>query len=97
MREYDLYLPLPPGTARKLPRLKKRLAQHFGGLTFFPHENEGVWKLGGVTFKDQIVILRILAADAGRADKYLRRLKAEVEREFDQQEVLIIARNVEII
>ena len=50
MREYELYVPLCYNDGRaveseKLTRLKKRLVDQFGGLTHFPQESEGLWKI----------------------------------------------------
>ena len=73
-REYDLYLPLrfndgSPIEPEKIARLKKRLHDRFGGLTFFPQQNEGIWKVGTVTFREEIVILRTLAEQQGNMSR----------------------------
>jgi hypothetical protein len=77
MREYELYVPLHyndgrPIQADKLTELKRRLVAKFGGLTHFPQENEGMWKFGSFTFRDRIVILRVLAADPTEAEGFFR-------------------------
>jgi hypothetical protein len=81
--------------AEKLKRQRAALVEKFGGLTHFPQENEGLWKVGSTTFRDQIVILRVLASDAVGAEKFLARLKEKVKRDWKQESVLIIARDVE--
>ncbi|MGI8604942.1 MAG: hypothetical protein ACR2OZ_18380 [Verrucomicrobiales bacterium] len=97
MREYELYVPLCYNDGRvveseKLTHLKKRLVDQFGGLTHFPQESEGLWKIGAHTFRDKIVILRVIA-DHDQQD-YFSELKAEVEREWAQEDFLIITREV---
>ena len=69
VREYELYVPLHDNEGRpideeKLNRLKRRLVDEFGGLTHFPQTNEGLWKVGTHTFRDQIVNLSVLDGDS---------------------------------
>ena len=99
MREYELYIPLYHNDGRpiepdKLTRLKRRLVLEFGGLTYFPQENEGVWKVGAFTFRDKIVLLRVLANETAAAEAFLAALKEDIRREWDQADVLIVAREV---
>src|SRR5207302_606612 len=68
VKEYDLYIPLAyndgtPIESRKLVRLRNRLLKQFGGLTFFPQSNEGFWTVAGVTYRDRIVIYRVITGD----------------------------------
>jgi hypothetical protein len=102
MKEYDLYIPLfdnsgHPIEPGKLSVLKKRLIEHFGGLTHFPQENEGFWKLGGVTFRDKIVILRVLSDEADKAVHVLEQIKNEIIADWGQTDVLIVARDVSLL
>jgi hypothetical protein len=99
MREYELYVPLNDNDGRpvdpdKLVRLKRRLVLEFGGLTYFPQENEGVWKVGAFTFRDKVVILRVLASDVEKAEAFLAGLKTDIRREWQQADVLIVSREV---
>ena len=60
MKEYEVYVPLThndgaPVDPKILVRLRDRLLEQFGGLTFFPQRNEGFWTFGGVTYRDEIV------------------------------------------
>ncbi len=101
MKEYDLFVPLyyndgSPVEAEKLLELKKHLLNQFD-LTFFPQANEGFWRMGGVTYRDEIVIFRILAADAPDARRFLSHLKEDLKREFSQEEILIVERDVETL
>jgi hypothetical protein len=99
MREYELYVPLHDNSGQpldpgKLSELKRRLVERFGGLTHFPQENEGFWKVGSATFRDRIVILRVLTGKPLEAEQFLKRLKKDLRRDWGQNEVLIVARNV---
>ena len=102
MKEYDLYVPLSDNSGQpidpaKLSRLKKRLIDHFGGLTHFPQENEGFWKLGRVTFRDKIVILRVLSNEPASSAALLNQVKQEMITEWAQTDVLIVARDVDVL
>lgn len=99
MREYELYVPLhyndgQPIEPEKLAALKRRLVEEFGGLTHFPQENEGLWKLGQHTFRDRIVIYRVLATDYPKAEHFFTKLKEDLKRDWQQEDVLIVTRPV---
>ena len=102
MREYELYVPLHYNDGRpiepaKLSELKRRLVEEFGGLTHFPQENEGLWKVGHYTFRDRIVIFRVLTNEYQRAEKVFGELKERLKNEWDQQDILVVVRNVDAI
>lgn len=102
MKEYDLFVPLyyNDGTAIepvKFQRLQAELLAHFEGLTFFPQPNEGFWKMGGITYRDEIVIYRVLASRVRPARRFLADLKQRLKREFKQEEILIVEREVETL
>jgi hypothetical protein len=99
MLEYELYVPLHYNDGRpidpeKLKALKRRLVDQFGGLTHFQQENEGLWKIGDHTFRDRVEILRVLVNDEAAARKYFTQLKADLTREWEQQDFLIVTRQV---
>jgi hypothetical protein len=102
MREYELYVPLHyndgrPIESEKLRKLKTRLVQQFGGLTHFPQENEGIWKVGTFTFRDRIVIFRVLDGETPVGETFFERLKEDLKRDWQQNDVLIISREVTAI
>ena len=102
VREYDIFVPLlyndgTPIEPGKFQRLQTQLLQHFNGLTFFPQSNEGFWRMGNVTYRDEIVIYRVLATRPRIARKFLARLKEDLRKSFRQEEILIVERTVETI
>ena len=102
MKEYDLFLPLTynDGTAieaKFFKALRLRLLEQFDGVTFFPQPNEGYWRMGGVTYKDEIVVFRVVTARPARARRYFRELKEELKKRLDQEEIFIIERDVEAL
>jgi hypothetical protein len=102
VKEYDLYLPLTyndgsPIEPRLIERIGKKLLTQFGGVTFFPQPNEGQWQMGSVTFRDQIVIFRVLSANVRKARRFFTTLKQELKTELEQEEILIVERDVETL
>jgi len=102
VKEYDLFVPLyyndgSPVEAEKLFELKRRLLNQFDGLTFFPQANEGFWRAGGVTYRDEIVVFRILTADAQESRRFLSQFKQDLKKELNQEEILIVERDVETL
>ncbi len=77
MKEYDIFVPLTYNDGKqievaKLRRLQNSLIEEFGGLTFFPQPNEGFWHHGGVTYRDEIIIFRVLSSQTRSARRFLR-------------------------
>jgi molybdopterin synthase catalytic subunit len=102
VREYDIFVPLnyndgTPIEPRKLRRIQSRLLEHFDGLTFFPQPNEGFWRMGGVTYRDEIVIYRVFSGHRRAARQFLSRFKDELKADLQQEEILIIERDVETL
>lgn len=102
MKEYELYVPLrynegSPVEAAKIDQIGERLLEQFGGVTFFPQPNQGMWKMGPVTFQDEIVIFRVLAGNTRTARRFFRGLKAELKEDLQQEEILIVEKDAEVL
>ena len=50
-----------------------------------------------VTYRDEIVIYRVLATDASTAREFFLRLKERLKKELQQEEILIVERQVETL
>lgn len=92
MREYEIYLPAQPGAIEKI---KDELVEAFGGYTEVTQQCEGVWKIGGVAFRDDISIIRVL--DDGAADFDMRAYRRDLEQRLEQEHVLITVREVDTV
>lgn len=102
MTEYDLFVPLFTEDGKAINQkwiraLKKRLFQHFGGVTYFPQRNEGLWRLGRFTFRDKVVIFRVLSNDSLADASFWKHLKGQIKEELKQHEVLIVSRKVRLV
>jgi hypothetical protein len=102
VKEYDLYVPLTyndgsPVEPRKLVRLRERLLEQFGGVTFFPQSNDGFWTQGGVTYRDEIVIYRVITDKARAARQFFRQLKEELKHDLKQEEILIVEKDADLL
>jgi hypothetical protein len=102
VKEYDLFVPLYYNDGRqvepqKFQDLQTQLLDQFGGLTFFPQPNEGLWTLAGITYRDEIVIYRVMTADERAARRFLSDLKERLKEAFQQEEILIVERDVETL
>jgi hypothetical protein len=101
VKEYDLFVPLYDNDARPVEpqqfQALQQLLDQFGGLTFFPQPNEGFWTVAGVTYRDAIVIYRVLTSDAQEARQFLSALKERLKEQLQQEEILIVERDVEML
>lgn len=102
MKEYDLYVPLFLNDGTPVPDgfidgIGQRLLERFGGCTFFPQPNKGLWKMGDVVFRDEVVIFRVLAGGTRSARGFFRSLKRELLRDLQQEAILIVERDVETL
>ncbi len=102
MKEYDIFVPLRYNDgsrveARRFKDLQVRLLEYFDGVTYFPQANEGYWRVGDVTYWDEIVVYRVVTSKASSARRFLKRLKEELKRAFKQEEIFIVERDVEVL
>ncbi len=102
MKEYDIFVPLnyndgTPIESKKFKKLQNQLLAHFDGLTFFPQPNQGIWKMGEITYRDEIVVYRVVARKPEMARRFLTRLKENLKKTLEQEEILIIERDVETL
>jgi hypothetical protein len=80
VKEYDVFLPLRYNDgeaveAVKFRTLQRQLLEEFGAFTLFPQPNEGVWRFGGVEYRDEIVIYRVVTGQPRKARRFIRTLK----------------------
>lgn len=102
MKEYELYVPLnyndgSPVELEKLERIQDRLLAQFEGVTFFPQPNQGLWKYAGVTYRDEIVIYRVITSRVRFARRFLLQLREMLKRELKQKAILIVEKDADVL
>ena len=101
MHLIQILLPLYDNAGAPVPRelfakVREELAGAFGGLTAFTRAPaEGLWKDGGETARDDIVIFEVMtdALDEG----WWRSYRGELERRFRQEEILVRAQETQLL
>lgn len=101
MKLYEIYVPLKyndgsPVAPETIDRLSARLLETFGGYTFNPQPHRGAWRMGEVTFHDEIVIFRVLTGKTRMAARYFKQLRKDLEKELRQEKILILSYPAEI-
>jgi hypothetical protein len=80
--------------AEEFDRVQRELAEHFGGVTAFRRSPaEGVWKDGGEESRDRVVVFEVMADSLER--EWWRDYRAELERRFRQEKIVIRATEFE--
>ena len=75
-------------------KVREELIDHFGGLTAFTRSPaEGLWEQKGERSRDEIIIFEVMADWIDRS--WWRTYRAELERRFRQDEIMIRAREVD--
>lgn len=106
MREYEIYLPTKhnngaPVDPAQIEQIEQRLARTFGGYTHLKQHSAGLWSIGGVTFFDEVTIVRVIDDGAEPLDGAARfdmpAFKRELEGLLRQESVLIVARDVQVL
>lgn len=77
-----------PFAREEYDRVKEELLRHFEGVTaYLQAPAEGLWRQGGETDADEIVIFEIMVEEPDLVD--WRRRRAELERRFRQDTIII--------
>jgi len=78
-------------------QVRDELVEHFGGVTAFDRSPaEGLWKEGdGEAGRDDIIIFEVMSDWLDRG--WWRGYRTELERRFRQDEIVVRAREVELL
>jgi hypothetical protein len=94
----DMLLPKRTGkgatiTRGWLNRLLRELTNKFGGATSFVRSpGEGLWNSGEGIETDDIIVIEVMAETLDR--EFWSNLRQRLERELDQQEIVIRAQGI---
>ena len=95
MHVIEILLPLRRNDGSPQPdglfgKVRRELVEKFGGLTAFTRSPaEGLWEDGEGLEQDEIVIFEVMAEDLDRG--WWGEFRARLERDLDQEEVVIRA------
>jgi hypothetical protein len=100
VKEYDVFVPLyhndgTPIEPESFDALEQKWLDRFGGVTYSPQPKKGVWRVGDIVYRDEIVIFRVVTHESERA--FFSLLKEQLKDELEQEEILIIEREIETI
>jgi hypothetical protein len=101
MHLVQILLPLADNDGRRFgnaayARVRSELAERFGGITSFTRAPaEGMWREGGHTNRDDIVVFEVMTRDLDRP--WWERYRAELEDRFQQEAIVIRAIRVEML
>jgi hypothetical protein len=97
--EYEIFVPLKNEKGRAFPatvlaKFKELLTSEFGGLTDTRYAQEGRWQMGTVTLRDEVKIWKIVSDRGDDGDRFIGKIKQDLEAALDQAEILVIRRKI---
>ena len=101
MHLVQILLPLADNAGRRFDgaaygRIRTELSERFGGITSFTRAPaHGVWKEGGHTSHDDLVVFEVMTREIDHP--WWERYRAELERRFEQETIVIRAIKVEML
>jgi hypothetical protein len=101
MHLVQILLPLADNAGRRFDsdayrRVRNELAERFGGITSFTRAPaRGMWTEGGHTDRDDIVVFEVMCRDLDHV--WWERYRADLERRFQQEAIVVRAIRVEML
>jgi hypothetical protein len=101
MHLVQILLPLTDNAGRRFDsaeygRVRAELKERFGGITSFTRAPaEGMWKEGGHTTRDDIVVFEVMCRDLDHP--WWERYRADLEDRFRQEAIVVRAIRVEML
>jgi hypothetical protein len=99
MHLVQLLLPLKDQDGKPFPRshhrkIRELLTERFGGLTAYTRAPaEGLWDVGDEVALDDIVVYEVMVAELDRG--WWTEFRKRLERDFDQDELVVRAQAIE--
>ncbi len=101
MRIIEILLPLYRNDGSPQPQalfaaVREEMVKRFGGLTAFTRSPaQGLWEQDGERSRDEIVIFEVMADWLDRT--WWTEYRAQLEREFEQEAIIVRARAIELL
>lgn len=85
-----------PGAEAVFEKLARDLTAQFGGVTSYVRAPaEGRWRTGADTERDDIAVIEIMVERLDR--RYWRELRARLEKELSQREIIIRVQDIDVL
>jgi len=82
------------GARHKIETVEQQLLDRFGGVTLnINTPAKGIWERGADVERDNIIVVAVMAEKLDR--DWWRNYRQQLQRTFDQEEILIIATQVD--
>lgn len=82
------------GARHKIETVEQQLLDRFGGVTLnINTPAKGIWERGAHVERDNIIVVAVMAEKLDR--DWWRNYRQQLQRTFDQEEILIIATQVD--
>ena len=97
----QILLPLRDNQGNKFPdadfeRIQKVLADQFGGLTAYGRAPaEGVWAQGGKKWRDDILVVEVMAGELDVG--WWRSFRRDLEKTLRQEQLVIRAHSLQVL
>lgn len=101
MKSIEIYLPLSANdgtlfSGAVFESIEHDLTEKFGGVTAHKRAPaQGRWQHGNKTHTDEIIIFEVVADTLDK--DWWRNFRKTLERQLDQEKILIVARDVELL
>ena len=99
---FEILLPLAFNDGRRVPReffaeTAAEIQQRFGGVSWESQAIEGIWRAGGIEYRDQLNRLFVDAEDTEENRRFFIELKARLKSRFQQLDIWLTVHPIEIL
>ena len=99
---FEILLPLEFNDGRPVPReslaeAAVEIQRRFGGVSWEPQAIEGIWRQGGIEYRDRLNRLFVDAEDTEENRQFFIGLKARLKSRFQQLDIWLTVHPIEIL
>lgn len=99
---FEILLPLAFNDGRPVPRefLAETAAEiqaRFGGVSWEPQVIEGIWRSGGVDYRDRLNRIFVDAEDSPENRQFFVNLKARLKTRFEQLDIWLTVHPIDVL
>ena len=99
---FEILLPLAFNDGRAVPReflaeAAFEIQTKFGGVSWESQAIEGIWRAGGIEYRDRLNRIFVDAEDTEENRRFFVSLKARLKQRFDQLDIWLTVHPIEIL